>query len=303
MTIQCQTTEARRLDALRKLNLLDTPPSEAFDRITRMAARLFDLPIAAVSLTDSDRQWFKSRVGVAHDTIPRLRAPCGEIADASTTLVIPDLLDDAFFRDSPLAASGIRYYAGAPLITTDGHCLGAMCVLGTERRDTTAEEVSLLIDLAAMVMAQIEMMHAIGRIDPVSGLPNRNQFIDDFEDLQNNRPDEPRLAVLVNLATPEQLANAVHAMHACHVDDFVSDAASRLRAAVGAGRQVYHVTTTQFALLAPAGATLGDYLPMVQADVMREAATIKSRFVATPTVGIVPFDLGGADALNVLRQA
>jgi GAF domain-containing protein len=69
--------EAARLDVLRKLNLLDTPPSEAFDRITRMAAQLFGLPIAAVSLTDSNRQWFKSRVGVEHDSIPRMKAPCG----------------------------------------------------------------------------------------------------------------------------------------------------------------------------------------------------------------------------------
>jgi GAF domain-containing protein len=72
----CSSHEAERLDALRKLNLLDTPPSEAFDRITRMAAQLFQLPVAAVSLTDSDRQWFKSRVGVEHSTIPRMKAPC-----------------------------------------------------------------------------------------------------------------------------------------------------------------------------------------------------------------------------------
>ena len=77
MTISCHINEARRLEALNKLNLLDTPPSDAFDRITRMAARLFDLPIAAVSLTDADRQWFKSRVGVEHTSIPRLHAPCG----------------------------------------------------------------------------------------------------------------------------------------------------------------------------------------------------------------------------------
>ena len=74
------TDETARLDALRQLNLLDTPASESFDRITRMAAQLFDLPIAAVSLTDSDRQWFKSRVGVAHQAIPRDGAPCAKVA-------------------------------------------------------------------------------------------------------------------------------------------------------------------------------------------------------------------------------
>lgn len=73
MIISCQLKEARRLEALRQLNLLDTPPAEAFDRITRMAARLFDLPIAAISLTDVDRQWFKSRVGIEHTSIVRAR--------------------------------------------------------------------------------------------------------------------------------------------------------------------------------------------------------------------------------------
>ena len=67
--------EPARLDALHRLNLLDTPPSESFDRITRMASQIFDLPISAVSLTDSDRQWFKSRVGVEHRSIPRDKAP------------------------------------------------------------------------------------------------------------------------------------------------------------------------------------------------------------------------------------
>lgn len=81
--------EGARLDALRQLNLLDTPPSEAFDRVTRMASQIFDLPIAAVSLTDLDRQWFKSRVGVDHTSIPREKAPCAQCAENSEVLVIP----------------------------------------------------------------------------------------------------------------------------------------------------------------------------------------------------------------------
>jgi EAL domain-containing protein (putative c-di-GMP-specific phosphodiesterase class I)/GGDEF domain-containing protein len=303
MTIHCQITEARRLEALLKLNILDTLPSEAFDRITRMAARLFDLPISAVSLTDADRQWFKSRVGVEHTAIPRLRAPCGEVADSSAVLVIPDLLEDDVFRDSPLAASGVRYYAGAPLITADGHCLGAMCVLGTERRDTSAEEIATLVDLASMVMAQIEMMHALGRVDAISGLPNRNQFIEDFQDLQKDRPDEHCLAVLINLATPHQLAQAARAMSANYLDELVSDAAAWIRAEIGKGRKVYHVATTQFALLAAPGTVLDDYLPMLAAKMAQAIATIKTRFVATPAIGVAPFDLRGADALNVLRRA
>ncbi|WP_332856016.1 sensor domain-containing phosphodiesterase [Duganella sp. S19_KUP01_CR8] len=304
MTIYCQLTESRRLDALHKLNLLDTPPSAAFDRITRMAAGMFKLPIAAISLTDTDRQWFKSRVGVEHTSIPRLRAPCGNVADCGELLVIPDLLEDAYFRDSPLAASGIRYYAGAPLITAEGHCLGAMCVLGKEPRDTTPQELAALCDLAGMVMAQIEMQHAMGRIDPLSGLPNRNQFLEDFQDLQRDRPaGEQRLAVLINLTTPEQLSHAARAMDPSYLDELVTDAARWLRSEVGPSRRVYHVTTTQFALIALPGTTLDAYLPLLEAKMARAQCIAKSRYVATPTVGIAPFEIGNADCLDVLRRA
>ncbi|WIJ23819.1 GAF domain-containing protein [Devosia sp. RR2S18] len=104
--------EVERLNALKALNLLNTPPAESFDRITRMAAQIFGLPIAAVSLTDADRQWFKSRVGVDHQEIPRELAPCGEVADSCGPLVIRDFQADAKYRDSVLGQSGVRFYAG-----------------------------------------------------------------------------------------------------------------------------------------------------------------------------------------------
>ena len=109
MPVPTGWAEDARLAALLQLDLLDTAPSEAFDRITRMASQLFDLPIAAVSLTDSDRQWFKSRVGVDHCSIPREKAPCAQVADSSQSLVIPDLLLDPCYRDSTLASAGVRF--------------------------------------------------------------------------------------------------------------------------------------------------------------------------------------------------
>jgi len=304
MTTTCPSTEARRLDALYKLNLLDTPPSEAFDRITRMAASMFGLPIAAVSLTDTNRQWFKSRVGVEHDSIPRMRAPCGEVADSSDLLVIPDLQRDACYRDSVLAESGIRYYAGAPLTTIDGHCLGALCVLGTEPRDTTPQELAALCDLAGMVMAQIELQHALGRVDAVSGLPNRRQFIDDFGDLQLDAEEgEQRLAVLINLATPDQLTHAARAMKSSYLDELVTEAARWLREQLGSGLRMYHVATAQFIMLSPAGETLDSWLPRVKARMQRAQSIARSRHMATPSAGVVPFDVGRDEALSVLRKA
>ena len=304
MTISRHQTEANRLDALYRLRLLDTPPSEAFDRITRMAARVFGLPIAAVSLTDADRQWFKSRVGVEHTSIPRLKAPCGTVADSAGVLVIADLLEDDYFRDSGLAASGVRYYAGAPLTTADGHCLGAMCVLGMEPRDTTPEEVSYLSDLAAMVMAQIELQHAVGRIDPLSGLPNRNQFIEDFQDMQRDSPpDEQRLAVVINLATPEQLGSAARVKSSSYLDELVTEATQWIRAQLGPGRTVYHVGDAQFVFFAPPCMTLEHYVPVLKEKLRRAASIARSRHIATPSVGVAPFVMAGARCLDVLRTA
>lgn len=298
------TYEAARIDALRKLNLLDTPPSEAFDRITRMAARLFNLPIAAVSLTDTDRQWFKSRVGVGHWSIPRMKAPCAAVTGSVRVLVLTDLQADPEFSTSPLAASGVRFYAGAPLTTSDGYCLGAMCVLGTEPRQITPEEEAGLADMAAMVMAQIELQHAVGRRDPVSGLPNRTQFFEDLADMAHEfAAGERRCAVLVNLASAEQLGNASRVMGASYLDSMVGEAVRALQACLGAGTALYHVATTQFVFVAPEGMSAASSAEMLKPWLARRESWSSSRFVTTPAIGIAPFTLGETAALDVLRTS
>ncbi|WP_404398940.1 GAF domain-containing protein [Idiomarina loihiensis] len=100
---------------------------------------------------------------------------------------MPDLQDSPLYQNSVLAESGVRFYAGAPLTTRDGYTLGSMCVLGNEPRLINDDERALLQDMAAMVMDQIELQHAFGRIDPVTGLPNRNQFVEDIEDLKTEQ--------------------------------------------------------------------------------------------------------------------
>lgn len=211
--IACIQRESQRIDALRKLNVLDTAPNDAFDRITRMAAQLFNLPFATISLTDVDRQWFKSRVGVAYDSIPRLQAPCARVETAEQLLIVPDLLASPDFCDSVLAKSGVRFYAGAPLTTSDGFCIGAMCVLGGEPREATEQEMQSLRDMAAMVMAQIELKYAIGRTDSLSGMPNQRRFREDVDELgRTDAPGTQRLAVLINLATLPQIDAAVRVL-------------------------------------------------------------------------------------------
>jgi len=295
--------EEARLDALHRLNMLDTAPSESFDRITRMAARIFGLPIAAVSLTDRDRQWFKSRVGVDHCSIPRDKAPCAQVAETAETVLIPDLQADAFYRTSLLAGQGIRFYAGASLTTREGHSLGALCVLGTEPRQATDVEMDALSDLAKMVMAQIELQHAFGRLDPLSGLPNRNQFLDDLADLGRDNPGERRLAVVIDLARPEQLNNGLRVMGAAYADRIVQKAAYAISAAIGRGATAYHVAATQFAYLAPPGVEEQDYLAALHALVARLQGDSAAGFNMATSIGVAPFVAGETSPEAVLRTA
>jgi EAL domain-containing protein (putative c-di-GMP-specific phosphodiesterase class I)/GGDEF domain-containing protein len=296
-------SEEARLDALYQLNLLDTPPSESFDRITRMAAQIFNLPIAAVSLTDRDRQWFKSRVGVDHQSIPRHKAPCAVVAERAEVVVIPDMLSDDCFAASPLAATGVRFYAGVPLITPNGHGLGALCVLGTQPRTATEAEMRALRDLGDIVMSQIELQHAFGRIDPLSGLPNRSQLLEDLDDLGRDDPGQRRLLVLIDLARGDQLDQGLRVMGPAFIDDVVQEAAAALRSMLGATRTAYHIGTTQFAFLAPADAQDKDYAERLATVLNSVRATARARFVMTVTIGVAPFVTGAGAATDPLRAA
>jgi EAL domain-containing protein (putative c-di-GMP-specific phosphodiesterase class I)/GGDEF domain-containing protein len=296
-------SEEARLDALYQLNLLDTPPSESFDRITRMAAQIFNLPIAAVSLTDRDRQWFKSRVGVDHQSIPRHKAPCAVVAERAEVVVIPDILSDDCFAASPLAATGVRFYAGVPLITPNGHGLGALCVLGTQPRRATEAEMRALRDLGDIVMSQIELQHAFGRIDPLSGLPNRSQLLEDLDDLGRDDPGQRRLLVLIDLARGDQLDQGLRVMGPAFIDDVVQEAAAALRSMLGATRTAYHIGTTQFAFLAPADAQDKDYAERLATVLNSVRATARARFVMTVTIGVAPFVTGAGAATDPLRAA
>lgn len=293
--------EALRLDALHRLNLLDTAPSENFDRISRMAARLFALPIAAVSLTDRDRQWFKSRVGVDHSSIPRERAPCAAVAESADVVILRDLLADSVYSDSLLAQQGVRFYAGAPLVTRDGHGLGALCVLGTQPRDISHDEIVSLRDLAAMVMAQIELQHAFGRVDPVSALPNRTQFMEDLEDLAREFAGEQRAAILVDLAPPDRINDGLRVLGPRFLDDLLAHAIPRVRKALEPAT-VYHVSTYQFATIvaAPDPGFLAEFL-IARLAAARTGSGSPS--LASTAIGMFPFVLGASSPEAVLRSA
>lgn len=151
------SNEVERLAVLRSLYILDTPQEEVFDRIVRLAAKIFAAPIAQVSLVDEHREWFKARCGTTAEEGPRSAAFCSHTILTNDVLVVPDALADERFRDSPLVTKdGIRFYAGAPLATGGGLNLGALCIKDRVARTFTAAQAEILRDLAALVVEQIE---------------------------------------------------------------------------------------------------------------------------------------------------
>ena len=153
--------EEQRLAALRRTGLLDTPPDDRFDRITRLAAALFNVPIALVSLVDEHRQWFKSCYGLATRETPRDAAFCSHVVYNRKPMIVPDTFADPRFADSPLVTQDprIRFYAGCPLILEDGSCVGSLCLVDTRPRTLDEPELARLHDLANLTIQELNSPH------------------------------------------------------------------------------------------------------------------------------------------------
>jgi GAF domain-containing protein len=159
MTAPVTKNEARRLKVLWQYEILDTVPEEVFDDLTELAARICEAPIALISLIDEDRQWFKSKVGVTLNETSRDISFCAHAIKQTDLFVIPDATKDLRFANNPLVISDpkIRFYAGAPLITPDGHALGTLCVIDKVPRELRLEQQQALRVLARHVMTQLEL--------------------------------------------------------------------------------------------------------------------------------------------------
>lgn len=157
MTSLLFDTEAARLAALSECKILDTPPEKAFDDITRLAAYICGTPIALISLVDASRQWFKSKVGLDVAETTRDIAFCDHTIKQGEVLIVPDALTEGRFATNPLVNSEpyIRFYAGVPLLTPEGHVLGTLCVIDYVPREMTSGQVEALLTLGDQVSSQI----------------------------------------------------------------------------------------------------------------------------------------------------
>lgn len=152
--------EAARLEAVERYGIYDTGPDPRFDRVARLIRNIFDLPIAIVSIIDGHRQTYKAVEGIANQDIALKDTFC-QYALYSENLVVPDAKQDARFRDHPFVTgdANIRFYAGVPMTTAEGHSIGTVCAIGTEPRQFSDREKEILADLAQLAMNEIELRY------------------------------------------------------------------------------------------------------------------------------------------------
>jgi diguanylate cyclase (GGDEF)-like protein len=170
--------EERRLAVLHRTGLLDTSPEQEYDRITRLVVNVLNVPIAAVTLVDRDRQWFKSSIGIDDTETPRQHSFCSHAVALKDVLAVRDATLDLRFADNPYVTGNpnVRFYLGAPLRTSDGETLGALCAVDSVSRTPSPREIEILTDLADLVTEQIELRLA-ATTDGLTGALQRMAFL------------------------------------------------------------------------------------------------------------------------------
>ncbi len=224
-------SEALRMSAVRRYDVLDSPPDGAFDKITALAARRFGVPISIISIVDENRIWFKSHHGLPVEQIDRGPGLCASAILSNEPYLLPDASIDPRSLANPLVAGdfGLRFYVGVPLTTSDGYNLGTLCVIDKEPRPIDESQIEDLKDLASIVIDQLEMRlsarHAVDQARLMAReidhrVMNSLQFVAGLLAMQSRTPDAGPAASHLQMA-----ANRVAAVAQVH-RHFYADEAS-----------------------------------------------------------------------------
>lgn len=192
--------EQGRLAALKRYQILDTAPEVEFEDIISLVKTVLGAPIAAISLIDSDRQWFKAISGVDVTQTPRSIAFCDHTIRDGMPLKVTDATRDPRFADNPMVtgAPGVRYYLGVPLRSPDGYNIGSLCILGDTPRDFSDDEVKVLQSFASLIVSQMEL-RLVSRHDTLTGTLTRSAFDARLKSEFESRDKTPKALLLLDI--------------------------------------------------------------------------------------------------------
>lgn len=300
------TEDQERLSVLGAMHVLDPHTGLSLDRITALAAHTFAAPVAFVSVLDTDRQRFISKVGLAIKETDMRVSICAHAITCDEAMVIPDLKADPRFRDNPLVVGPpfLRFYAGAPLRTENGIALGALCIMDHQPRELTSADRVHLATLAALTMEQLELRTLSGRREPVSHLPNRHQFRIDYDGLALRHPGAHVFAVMVDVFDVPRSDEAGQALGMPPLEALIRRAGIRMKLALDGLADVYHVGVARFAFIVdlPSAAQVEDLVrelrQRMSRPLMAAAVPMSPRFSA----GLCAVELGRDRADDALRK-
>lgn len=244
--------ETQRLLRITELCVLENTVDEVFEEIVAMTAEFFQAPIVLISIVDEHRQWFRARVGLKAQETPRDVSFCAYAIHSPDSLEVVDATLDERFKDNGLVTGepGIRYYAGAPLITDDGLGLGTLCVIDTVPREAMSEREALMLKrLAGLVMKRIIDLRRSCFVDQTTGLYNRLRLEEDI--LLTLKAGKEMRLVAVDMITPEFLNNIVKALGYSFAQDLVVAMRNRLQAMLPSSCPLYKISPTRFGFQLP----------------------------------------------------
>lgn len=248
--------EQQRLAALYRFGILDTAPEPQFDRLVTLAAQFFDMPLASVTFIDEHRQWFKASIGFESSENPRRISFCSITIAQDGVMVVHDAIQDARLKkfDNVTGEPHLRFYAGAPLITAEGHKLGTFCVLDQRPREFSAQQEALLESFAAMAMDELNLRCAVRDLstmalhDTLTGLPNRAHFRQLMAQACR-RADQSGENVVVGLMDLNRFKLINDTLGHAAGDELLQQVALRLKHSVATSDVVARMSGDEFTLL------------------------------------------------------
>ena len=312
--------ESTRLEAVRSLSLLDTPAEERFDRVTRLAQRIFDAPVLSIALVDARRVWFKSSIGLAFPQLARDVSFAGHAIHSSDTFTVDDARKDARFSDNPLVTSEpfVRFYSAHPLMSVDGSVIGVLELYDQRVRTLDERDLADFRDLARIAEAELrnpvfsrgqeELLRendgdsAPARIDPLTRLWSRGAVIDILQrELSHTRRDGSGLGVLLIDIDHLRELNASHGHEAG--DAAIQEIVRRLRAHLRPYDSIGRFGGEEFLAVLPGTDREGTILAGERIRIAVEREELVKGIKLTVSLGAAAAGPAASDSAGLIRLA